>query len=87
MLVFSLQKVEMEVSRLPHRGSAIGFALILALAAEHTAQRGRAVGPFHRSWRLQVNQVVVRLAHPRVLVLAPPAEEELGTLAKKTACE
>lgn len=69
-----------------HRGSAIGFALILALAREHAAQRGRAVGPLHRSRRLQVDQVVVRLAHSRVLVLAPPPEEELGTLAEKTAC-
>lgn len=69
-----------------HRGSAIGFALILALAGEHAAQRGRVVGPLHRSRRLQVDQVVVRLAHSWLLVLAPPAEEELGTLAEETAC-
>lgn len=78
--------METEASRKPHRGRAVCFALILALAREHAAQCGRAVGPLHRSRRLQVDQVVVRLAHPRFLVVAPPPEKELGTLAKETAC-
>lgn len=79
-------EAETEASWKPHRGRAICFALILALAREHAAQRGRAIGPLHRSRRLQVDQVVVRLAHSRFLVLPPPPEEELGTLAKETAC-
>lgn len=65
---------------LPHGGRAIGFALIPTLAVEHAAKRGCSAGPLHCGWRLQVNQVIVRLAHPRVLALVTPAEEEPGTL-------
>ena len=65
---------------LPHGGRAIGFALTLTLAVEHPAERGCSAGPLHCSRRLQVNQVVVGLAHPRVLALVTPPEEELGTL-------
>lgn len=71
---------------LPHGGRAIGFALILTLAVEHTAKRGRSAGPLHGGRRLQVNQVIVRLAHPRVLALVTPPEEELGTLLQEAAC-
>lgn len=71
---------------LPHGGRAVSFALILTLAVEHAAKRGRSTGPLHCGRRLQVNQVIVRLAHPRVLALVPPPEEELGTLLKEAAC-
>lgn len=65
---------------LPHGGRAVGFALTLTLAVEHAAERGRSAGTLHRGRRLQVNQVIVRLAHPRVLPLVPPPEEEFGAL-------
>lgn len=70
---------------LPHGGRAVGFALILTLAREHTAKRGCSAGSFHCSWRLQVNQVIVGLAHPRVLALVTSPKEELGTLLKEAA--
>lgn len=44
---------------LPHGGRAIGFALILTLAVEHTAKRGCSAGSLHCGRRLQVNQVIV----------------------------
>lgn len=71
---------------LPHGGRAVGFALILTLAVEHAAKCGCSAGPLHCCRRLQVHQVIVRLAHPRVLALVTPPEEELGTLLKEAAC-
>lgn len=46
---------------LPHRGRAIGFALVFGqqLAVEHTAERGCSTGPVHWSRRIQVDQVIV----------------------------
>lgn len=44
---------------LPHGGRAVSFALILALAVEHTAKRGCSAGPLHCGRRLQVHQVIV----------------------------
>lgn len=71
---------------LPRGGRAIGFTLILTLAIEHTAERGCPARPLHRSRRLQVHQVVVGLAHARILALVTPPEEELGALLKEAAC-
>lgn len=65
-------------TRVPHRGSAVGLAP--ALAAEHAAERGCSAG------LLQVHQVVVGLAHPRLLALVTPPEEELGALLEEAAC-
>lgn len=70
---------------LPRGGGAVGFALP-ALAGEHAAERGGAAGPLHGGRRLQVHQVIVRLAHPRVLALVTAAEEQLGTLLEEAAC-
>lgn len=70
---------------LPHGGRAISFALILALAVEHAAKRCRSAGPLHCGRRLQVHQVIVRLAHPRVLPLVTAPEEELGALLEEAA--
>lgn len=69
-------------------GTAICFALILRvkLAAEHAAESGCSAGPVHCHRWLKVNQVVVRLAHPWVLALVPPPEEQLGTLLQEAAC-
>lgn len=72
---------------LPGGGRAISFTLILTLAVEHTAKRGCSAGPLHCGRGLQVNQVIVGLAHPRVLALVTPPEEELGALLKEAACE
>ena len=74
--------------RLPNRGRAIGLALILGhqFAVEHAAECGCSTGPVHSRWRLQVNQVIVRLTHSRVLSLVPPSKEQLGTLLKEAAC-
>lgn len=63
----------------PDGGSAVGFALIPTPSAEHAAERSCSAGALHRGWRLQVNQVIVRLAHPRVLALVTASEEELCT--------
>ena len=66
---------------------AVGFALALGqqLAVHHPAESGCAVLSVHRHRLLQVHQVVVRLAHPRVFTLAAPAEEQLGTLLQEAA--
>lgn len=65
---------------LPRGGRAVCFALILTLAVEHAAERGGSTGPLYCGWRLQVNQVIVRLAHPWLLALVTPSEEEPGAL-------
>lgn len=65
---------------------AVSFALALTLAAEHAADGGGAAGPLHRGSRLQVDQVVVGLAHARVFPLVASPEEEPGTLLKEAAC-
>jgi len=70
---------------LPRGGSAVGFALVLTPAAEHAAERGRPAGLLHRARRLQVHQVIVRLAHARLLALVTAPEEELGALLKEAA--
>lgn len=67
-------------------GRAISFALAFTLAAEHAADGGGAADPLHGGSRLQVDQVVVGLAHARVFPLVAPPEEEPGTLLKKAAC-
>lgn len=66
-------------------GRAVCFALIFAPAVEHAAKRGCSAGSVHCSWRLQIHQVIVRLAHPRVLALVTPPEEELCTLLEEAA--
>lgn len=71
----------------PRGGRAIGFTLILTLAIEHAAERGCPARPLHRGRRLQVHQVVVGLAHARILALVTPPEEELGALLKEAACK
>lgn len=73
---------------------ALGGALVQELAVDDATQRGRpalALALAHRLRRcllrlLQVYQVVVRLAHARVLPLVPPAKEQLGTLVEEAAC-
>lgn len=74
-------------------GAALG-ALVQELAVDDATQRGRPALALafarHRLLRLlrllQVHQVVVRLAHARVLALVPAAEEQLGTLVEEAAC-
>ena len=63
-------------------GKAIGFALALGqqLAVEHAGEGGGAAGAVHGHWVFEVHQVVVGLAHARLLALVAPAEEQLGTL-------
>lgn len=71
---------------IPRRSRAVSFALVfitLTLADEHAAKRGGSAGPLHCSRRLEVNQVIVRLAHPRLFALVTPPEEELGALLKE----
>lgn len=63
-------------------GGAVGFAGGLAPAVQQAVEGGRAP---HRGRRLQVHQVVVGLAHPRVLPLVAPPEEELCTLPEEAA--
>lgn len=67
---------------IPRGSGTVGFSLAPGqqLAVEHAAEGGRAAGPVQRGCVLQVHQVVVRLAHPRLLALVPPAEEQLGAL-------
>lgn len=74
--------------RLPHGGRAIGFALMFGqqLAVEHAAKCGCSTGPVHWTRRIQVNQVIVRLAHPRIFPLVTPPEEELGALLQEATC-
>jgi hypothetical protein len=43
-------------------------------------------GAVHRRRLLQVHQVVMGLAHPRLLALVPPAEEQLGALLEEASC-
>lgn len=71
---------------LPHRRRAVGFTLTLTLAVEHAAERGCSARSLHCGRRLQVNQVIVWLAHPRVFALVTTSEEELGALLQEAAC-
>lgn len=77
------------------RGTAVALALggpVQELAVDNASQRGSPPLTLARRrcvrllWLLQVHQVVVRLAHARVLALVPPAEEQLGTLVQEAAC-
>lgn len=67
-----------------HRGRAIDFTL-LSFAAKHSAMGGCPAGPLHCGRRLQVHQIVVGLAHPWVLALVTPPEEELCTPLEEAA--
>lgn len=71
---------------LPREGGAVSFALAFTFAAEHAAKRSGSAGPLDCGRRLEVNQVIVRLAHPRLLALVTASEEELGALLKEAAC-
>lgn len=66
-------------------GAAVSFALALAPAVQQTVKGGRAPRPLHGGRRLQIHQVVVRLAHPGVLALMAPPEEELCALLEEAA--
>lgn len=75
--------------RIPQGSRAVSFALVLAalaVADEHAAKRGGPAGPLHCGRRLEVSQVVVRLAHPRLFALVATPEEELGALLKEAPC-
>lgn len=71
--------------RLAGRGRAVGFAFVFALAAEHAADGRSPTRSLHRGRRLQINQVIVGLAHPRLLPLVSPPEEQPRSLLKETA--
>lgn len=70
---------------------AVGFALVLGqkFAVDDFPEGSRPLLPLGHGgdlrWRLQVLQVVVGLAHARILPLVPPPEEQLGALVQETA--
>lgn len=66
-------------------GRTIGFALSLAPAVQQTVKGGCPPRSLHRSWTLQIHQVVVGLAHAGVLALMMPPEKELCTLLEEAA--
>lgn len=71
--------------RLLPGGGTVSSALGLAPAVQQAVDGGRPAGPLHGGRGLQVHQVVVGLAHPGVLALVAPPEEELGTLLEEAA--
>lgn len=72
--------------RVPRR--AVGFAAALGqqLPVDDASEGGGPALLVDGGRVLQVHQVVVRLAHARVLPLVSPPEEQLGALAEEAAC-
>lgn len=69
----------------PYGGRAIGFALVFTFAVEHAAECGSPAGALYCTRRIQVHQVIVRLAHARLLPLVTPPKEKPRTFLQEAA--